>query len=101
MLCKVLYKNNNPKGCCFFVGVCWTIVFIVVFLSIGLSGRSRKNVLLLSLTASISAAVLFYVTQMLTMILAKFGYITPFAGAWFPVILFIFISIALLRTART
>ena len=77
------------------------IVFIVVFLSIGLSGRSRKNVLLLSLTASISAAVLFYVTQMLTMILAKFGYITPFAGAWFPVILFIFISIALLRTART
>jgi lipopolysaccharide export system permease protein len=77
------------------------IVFIVVFLSIGLSGRSRKNVLLLSLTASISAAVLFYVTQMLTMLLAKFGYISPFAGAWFPVILFIFISIALLRTART
>lgn len=77
------------------------VVFLVVFLSIGLSGRSRKNVLLLSLTASICAAVLFYVTQMVTMLLAKFGYISPFAGAWFPVILFVFISIAFLRTART
>lgn len=77
------------------------IVFIVVFLSIGLTGKTKKNVLLMSLASSISAAVLFYVTQMVTMLLAKFGYITPFAGAWFPVILFTLLSILLLKFART
>ena len=77
------------------------VVFIVVFLSIGLSGKTKKNVLLISLVLCIMAAVLFYVTQMVTMLLAQFGYLSPFLGAWFPVILFIFISIILLRFART
>ncbi len=77
------------------------IVFIVVFLSIGLTGKTKKNVLLVSLASSISAAVLFYVTQMVTMLLAKFGYITAFSGAWIPVILFTILSIILLRFSRT
>ncbi len=77
------------------------ILFIVVFLSIGLSGKTRKNVLLTSLASCISAAVLFYVSQMITMLLAKFEYISPFMGAWFPVFLFIAISIVLLKFART
>lgn len=77
------------------------VLFIVVFLSIGLSGKTRKNVLLVSLAACISAAVLFYVSQMITMLLAKFQYITPFMGAWFPVFLFVAISVVLLRYART
>lgn len=77
------------------------IVFIVVFLSVGLTGRTKKNVLLISLASSISAAVLFYVTQMVTMLLAKFGYISAFSGAWFPVILFTILSIVLLRFTRT
>ncbi|WP_432964372.1 LptF/LptG family permease [Treponema sp. OMZ 840] len=77
------------------------ITFIAVFLSIGLAGKSRKNILLISLVSCVSAAVAFYVTQMVTMLLAQFGYISPFAGAWFPVFLFTGISIALLRFART
>jgi lipopolysaccharide export system permease protein len=77
------------------------VVFIVVFLSIGLSGRTAKNVMLTSLAFSISAAVLFYVTQMVTMLLAKFGYISAFTGAWFPIILFTILSVVLLRFART
>jgi len=77
------------------------IVFIVVFLSIGLTGKTKKNVLIVSLASSISAAVLFYVTQMVTMLLAKFGYITAFSGAWIPVILFTILSIILLRYSRT
>lgn len=77
------------------------VVFIVVFLSIGLSGKSRKNVLLISLSLSVSAAVLFYVMQMLTMLLAKFSYISPFMGAWFPVFFFIGISLLLLKYERT
>ncbi len=77
------------------------IVFIVVFLSIGLTGKTRKNVLLISLASCISASVLFYVTMMITMILAKHGYISAFTGAWSPVIFFTIISIVLLRFART
>ncbi len=77
------------------------VIFITVFLSIGLSGKSKKNVLLVSLALCISAAVLFYVFQMVTMLMAKFGYLSPFAGAWLPVVVFIGISVVLLRFART
>ncbi|MBQ9630030.1 MAG: LptF/LptG family permease, partial [Treponema sp.] len=65
------------------------IVFIVVFLSIGLSGKTKKNVMLTSTALSIASATLFYVTQMITMLLAKFGYLSAFVGAWFPVFLFV------------
>ena len=77
------------------------IVFIVVFLSIGLTGKTRKNVLLISLASCISASVLFYVTMMVTMVLAKHGYISAFSGAWSPVIFFTIISVVLLKFART
>jgi len=77
------------------------IVFIVVFLSIGLTGKTRKNVLLISLASCIGASVLFYVTMMVTMVLAKHGYISAFSGAWSPVIFFTIISAVLLRFART
>ncbi|MGL4982943.1 MAG: LptF/LptG family permease [Treponemataceae bacterium] len=77
------------------------VLFIVVFLSIGLSGKTRKNVLLISLVLCVCAAVLFYISQMVTMLLAKFGHLTPLAGAWSPVVLFVFISIVFLRFART
>ncbi len=77
------------------------VLFIVVFLSVGLSGRSRKNVLLISLFLCIGSSVLFYVTQMITMLLAKFGYIPPLLGAWFPVFLFVIISYILVKYSRT
>ena len=77
------------------------IILIVVLLSVGLSGKTRKNVLLISLVLSICAAVLFYVVQMVTMLLAQFGYIPPVIGAWFPVIMFVFLSIILLKYAKT
>lgn len=77
------------------------ILFIVVLLSIGLTGKTRKNVLLISLASCIAASVLFYVTMMVTMVFAKHGYISAFSGAWSPVILFTIISVVLLRFART
>ena len=77
------------------------VLFIVVFLSVGLSGRTRKNVLLISLFLCIGSSVLFYVTQMITMLLAKFGYIPPVFGAWFPVFLFVIISYILVKYSRT
>lgn len=77
------------------------IMFIVVFLSIGLSGKTRKNVMLISLASCISAAVLYYVFQMVTMLMAKFGVLSPFMGAWLPVFLFVALSVVLLKYART
>jgi lipopolysaccharide export system permease protein len=77
------------------------VVFIVVFLSVGLSGRTRKNVLVSSIAFTIAAAVLFYVMQMVTMVLAKFNLLSPFSGAWIPVFFFIALSTVLVRSART
>ncbi|MBQ1833247.1 MAG: LptF/LptG family permease [Treponema sp.] len=77
------------------------VVFVVVFLAIGLSGKARKNVLIISLALSIGAAVIFYITQMMTMLMAKFEVIPPLVGAWFPVIFFVLLSLVLLRFSRT
>ena len=77
------------------------ILFISSFMAVGLTGKTRKNVLLISLSLSITAVVLFYVFQMVTMVLAKTGVITPFMGAWLPDIVFLFIAGFLLKFSRT
>jgi lipopolysaccharide export system permease protein len=78
-----------------------TASFVVMILSISMGGRFRKNILLMSLLASLSAAVVFYVMEMISMMMAKLGYIPPFIGAWFPVGTFIVIGVLLLRSAKT
>ena len=78
-----------------------TVSFVVMILSISMGGRFRKNILLMSLLASLSAAVVFYVMEMISMMMAKLAYINPFVGAWFPVFIFIVIGFFLLRSART
>lgn len=77
------------------------VVTVVVLLAVALSGKTRKNVLLVSLGLCISAVVLFYVMQMITMLMARFGTVPPAFGGWFPVIFFIFLSVGLLRYTRT
>ncbi|MDR0455054.1 MAG: LptF/LptG family permease [Treponema sp.] len=78
-----------------------TVSLIVMILSISMGGRFRKNILLMSLLASLSAAVVFYVMEMITMMMAKLGYIPTIIGAWFPVVVFIAIGLLLLRGAKT
>jgi lipopolysaccharide export system permease protein len=78
-----------------------SVSFIVIILSLSMGGRFKKNVLLMSLLASLAAAVVFFVVEMLSMMLAQAGYINPATGAWFPVLLFIAAGIGLLRTAKT
>ncbi len=77
------------------------ILFIAAFIAIGVTGKTRKNVLLISLSLSITAVVLFYVFQMVTMVLAKTGVMNPFMGAWLPDIVFLFIAGFLLKYSRT
>jgi lipopolysaccharide export system permease protein len=78
-----------------------TVSFVIMILSISMGGRFRKNILLMSLLASLSAAVVFYVMEMISMMMAKLGYIPPVIGAWFPVGSFVIIGILLLGRAKT
>jgi lipopolysaccharide export system permease protein len=78
-----------------------TASFIVVILSISMAGRFRKNIMLMSLLASLSVAVVFYIIEMITMMLARLGYIPPIIGAWFPVLVFTFIGIVLVKYSKT
>ncbi|MDR2943233.1 MAG: LptF/LptG family permease [Treponema sp.] len=74
---------------------------IVMILSISMGGRFRKNILLMSLFASLSVAVVYYITEMLSMAMAEQNYIHPAVGAWFPVFMFIILGLTLLWSAKT
>jgi lipopolysaccharide export system permease protein len=78
-----------------------TASFVVMILSISMGGRFKKNILLMSLLASLVGAVVFYVGEMISMMMARLGYIPTIMGAWFPVLLFIVIGLLLLRGAKT
>ena len=62
---------------------------IVILIATGVGGRFRKNVLLLSLLASLLLSVVYYVGQMITLILAKNALIPPLAGAGFSFLVFL------------
>ncbi|MDR3145609.1 MAG: LptF/LptG family permease [Treponema sp.] len=74
---------------------------VVMVLSISMGGRFKKNILLMSLLASLSSAVTFYVMEMISMLMARLGYIPPLVGAWFPVGIFIVIGLLLLGSVKT
>lgn len=76
-------------------------IFIVLFFSISLGGKFKKNILLMSLLFSLGIATLYYITEMLTMLAAKWEYISPLSGALTPIIIFTTLSTYLLRNART
>ncbi len=74
---------------------------IVVFLSCAVGGRFKKNILLMSLLLSLVVSVLYYVSQMVSSLLAKSDILTPLLGAWGPFILFFFAGLWFFKTART
>ena len=75
--------------------------FIVLFFSVSIGGRFKKNILLMSLLFSLALAILYYVTEMMTMLFAKWEYISPLAGAFLPLLIFTVLSVAMLKIART
>lgn len=86
----------------YFKKFAFPLIFIIAgLLAVGLTGRTKKNVLLISLSLSIVAIVLYYVFQMCTMVMAKTQYISPFMGAWAPDILFMAIALVLIKYQRT
>ncbi|HUW41571.1 MAG TPA: LptF/LptG family permease [Rectinemataceae bacterium] len=74
---------------------------VVVLLAGAVGGRYRKNVLLMSLLASLLAATGYYVAQMISMLLAKNGVVDPRMGAWAPLAVFAAAGWLMFRRART
>jgi lipopolysaccharide export system permease protein len=77
------------------------VSFVVMILSISMGGRFKKNILLMSLLASLVASVVFYVMEMISMMMARLGYIPPIVGAWFPIMIFSVLGLILLQSAKT
>lgn len=75
--------------------------FVVVFISSAIGGRFRKNILLMSLLVSLSVSVVYYVTQMISGLLAYSAYLSPIMGAWSGVLLFSLLGLVMLRFSRT
>ncbi len=74
---------------------------IVVIISCAIGGKFKKNILLFSLAASLTIAVIYEVMRMFAMLLAKQGYISPLLGAWLGTIVISMIIVGLYRVART
>lgn len=75
--------------------------FIVVLIAAGMGGRFKRNVLLMNLLTALLVSVIYYVMQMVSVILAKNGLLPPLAGAGLSFVLFLAVGALSLRTART
>jgi lipopolysaccharide export system permease protein len=74
---------------------------VVAALSSAIGGRFKRNILLMSLLVSLSLAVLYYVTGMVTGLMAQSGVLPPFVGASIPIALFLAATGFLFHRSRT
>jgi len=74
---------------------------VVTLISCAVGSRLKKNILLFSLLTALGISVLHYVLEMVTGLLARFGYITPHVGAFSSVAVFLSIGVALLSRTRS
>ncbi len=76
-------------------------LLVVCLFAIGVSTISQKNIIILALFFSIGLAIIYYVMDMILVVLASVGTIFPILGAWMPLAIFIPISIYLVKKAKT
>jgi lipopolysaccharide export system permease protein len=76
-------------------------LLIVCLFAIGVSTISQKNIIILALFFSIGLAIIYYVMDMILVVLASVGKIFPILGAWLPIAIFIPISIVLVKKSKT
>jgi lipopolysaccharide export system permease protein len=74
---------------------------IVIMISSAFAWRFKKNILLFSILLSLSISILYYVIEMISILLAKQGFISPSLGAWFPFVLFFIFGALLLNSVKT
>lgn len=75
--------------------------FIVVLIATGVGGRFKRNILLMNLLTALMVSVVYYVLQMVSVILAKNGLLPPLAGAALAFVIFLVVGALTLRTARS
>lgn len=75
--------------------------FIVMLISCSLGFRFGKKSRLMNLLISLVIAVVYFVFQYITVIIAKMGFLPPLAGAGAPLLLFFGIGVILYRRALT
>ncbi|AEC01830.1 LptF/LptG family permease [Parasphaerochaeta coccoides] len=68
--------------------------FILMIIACSMNYQYKKNVLLFSILTSIGIAIVFYVTQLVTLLLAKQYVISPLTGVFLPLGLMIALSSA-------
>ncbi len=67
---------------------------VLIFIACTINYRYKKNVLLFSIITSLFIAVIYYVVQMMTLIMAKQGVIEPVWGMVIPMIVIVSIAIS-------
>ena len=75
--------------------------FLVVLFAGALGGRFKRNVLLMSLLASLGLSSAWYVSRMISTLLSEIGIISPLMGAVVPYVAFLGLGMWLFRHART
>ncbi len=75
--------------------------FIVILISASIGSWFKKNILLMSLMASLILSVVYYVSDMILGLFAKQGIIEPATGAWSAVLFFLVLGSILLKHAKT
>jgi lipopolysaccharide export system permease protein len=76
-------------------------VFIVTILAASVGRVFRKNILLMYLLLSLSVSVVFFVFQLITDALAKNGLVSPWLGAFIPILVFLAVASVMLARAQT
>lgn len=71
---------------------CFT-VFVMIIVSVSINIRYKKNVLLFSIISSVTLGVIYYVVQLVTLLVAKQGMIAPIMGMLIPFIVIIVIAL--------
>jgi len=75
--------------------------FLVVLFAGALGGRFKRNVLLMSLLASLGLSAAWYIIRMISTLISQIGLVSPLLGAVVPYIGFLALGIWLFRYAKT
>jgi len=75
--------------------------FLVVLFAGALGGRFKRNILLMSLLASLGLSSAWYIVRMIATLMSEIGMISPLMGAALPYAVFLSVGIWLFRHART
>ena len=75
--------------------------FLVVLFAGGLGGRFKRNILLMSLLASLGLSAAWYIVRMIFSLISQLGIVSPIIGAIVPYVGFLFLGLWLFRYAKT